>query len=129
MSAGAAGGAWGRPPRSPPLRTGLLKASAPARVVNVSSFRHHAGTADGRFLTGQQRLDGHDAAYSSTKLMNLLFTAELARRLHGTGGCRPSRNAPCCAEPRWAVLCNATLCHAMLCLAVQCHTRPYCAML
>ncbi|KAK2523422.1 hypothetical protein Q9966_012076 [Columba livia] len=67
------------------LLLGLLKASAPARVVNVSSFRHHAGTADGRFLTGQQRLDGHDAAYSSTKLMNLLFTAELARRLHGTG--------------------------------------------
>ncbi|NXJ86842.1 RDH11 dehydrogenase, partial [Trogon melanurus] len=63
----------------------LLKASAPARIVNVSSFRHSAGTADGRFLTGQARPGGYDAAYNSTKLMNVLFTAELARRLHGTG--------------------------------------------
>lgn len=127
MSAGAAGGGWGCPPRSPPLRTDLLKASAPARVVNVSSFRHHAGTADGRFLTGQERLGGRDAAYNSTKLMNVLFTAELARRLHGTGGCQPSRNVPCRAEPRWAMLCYAMLCwvmlcHAILCLAILCHT-------
>ncbi|XP_072718398.1 retinol dehydrogenase 12-like [Ciconia boyciana] len=67
------------------LLLGLLKASAPARVVNVSSFRHSAGTADGRYLTGQVRLGGFDAAYNSTKLMNILFTAELARRLQGTG--------------------------------------------
>ncbi|XP_029862414.1 retinol dehydrogenase 12-like [Aquila chrysaetos chrysaetos] len=63
----------------------LLKASAPARVVNVSSFRHSAGTANGRYLTGQERPGGFDAAYNSTKLMNVLFTAELARRLQGTG--------------------------------------------
>ncbi|XP_054059661.1 retinol dehydrogenase 12-like [Rissa tridactyla] len=63
----------------------LLKASAPARIVNVSSFRHSAGTADGRYLTGQERLRGFDATYNSTKLMNVLFTAELARRLQGTG--------------------------------------------
>ncbi|NXF41116.1 RDH12 dehydrogenase, partial [Nyctibius bracteatus] len=63
----------------------LLKASAPARVVTVSSFRHRVGTADGRFLTGQERLRGLDGAYNSTKLMNVLFTAELARRLQGTG--------------------------------------------
>ncbi|XP_005518147.1 PREDICTED: retinol dehydrogenase 12 [Pseudopodoces humilis] len=63
----------------------LLKSSAPARVVNVSSFRHSAGTADSGFLTGQRRPPGYDAAYSSTKLMNVLFTAELARRLQGTG--------------------------------------------
>ncbi|XP_041258924.1 retinol dehydrogenase 12-like isoform X1 [Onychostruthus taczanowskii] len=63
----------------------LLKASAPARVVNVSSFRHSVGTADSGYLTGQRRPGGHDAAYSSTKLMNVLFTAELARRLQGTG--------------------------------------------
>ncbi|XP_074893232.1 retinol dehydrogenase 12-like [Buteo buteo] len=63
----------------------LLKASAPARVVNVSSFRHSVGTADGRYLTGQERPGGFDAAYNSTKLMNVLFTAELARRLQGTG--------------------------------------------
>ncbi|XP_053921715.1 serine/arginine repetitive matrix protein 2-like [Cuculus canorus] len=63
----------------------LLKASAPARIVNVSSFRHRAGTADCRFLTGQARPGSFDAAYNSTKLMNVLFTAELARRLRGTG--------------------------------------------
>ncbi|KAM9236251.1 retinol dehydrogenase 13-like [Leptosomus discolor] len=63
----------------------LLKASAPARIVNVSSFRHSAGIADGRYLTGQERPGGFDAAYNSTKLMNVLFTAELARRLQGTG--------------------------------------------
>ncbi|XP_014798322.1 PREDICTED: retinol dehydrogenase 12 [Calidris pugnax] len=62
----------------------LLKASAPARIVNVSSFRHSVGTADGRYLTGQERL-GSSATYNSTKLMNVLFTAELARRLQGTG--------------------------------------------
>uniref|UniRef100_A0A8B9MY69 Retinol dehydrogenase 11 n=1 Tax=Accipiter nisus TaxID=211598 RepID=A0A8B9MY69_9AVES len=62
----------------------LLKASAPARVVNVSSFRHSAGTANGRYLTGQEWPGGFDAAYNSTKLMNVLFTAELARRLQGT---------------------------------------------
>nr|XP_041571613.1 retinol dehydrogenase 12-like [Taeniopygia guttata] len=63
----------------------LLKASAPARVVNVSSFRHSAGTADSGYLTGQRCPGGHAAAYNSTKLMNVLFTAELARRLQGTG--------------------------------------------
>ncbi|KAM6313465.1 retinol dehydrogenase 13-like [Aegotheles albertisi] len=64
----------------------LLKASAPARIVNVSSFRHSSGTADVRYLTGQQAVSGSgDSAYSCTKLMNILFTAELARRLRGTG--------------------------------------------
>ncbi|XP_059701502.1 retinol dehydrogenase 13-like isoform X1 [Haemorhous mexicanus] len=63
----------------------LLKTSAPARVVNVSSFRHSVGTADSGYLTGQRCPGGYDAAYNSTKLMNVLFTAELARRLQGTG--------------------------------------------
>ncbi|XP_025904393.1 retinol dehydrogenase 12-like [Nothoprocta perdicaria] len=63
----------------------LLKASAPARIVNVSSFRHSAGTVDLRHLTGQRPHGGYDQAYNSSKLMNLLFTAELARRLQGTG--------------------------------------------
>uniref|UniRef100_A0A8C0BY50 Uncharacterized protein n=1 Tax=Buteo japonicus TaxID=224669 RepID=A0A8C0BY50_9AVES len=63
----------------------LLKASAPARVVNVSSFRHSVGTADGRYLTGQEQPGSIGATYDSTKLMNVLFTAELARRLQGTG--------------------------------------------
>uniref|UniRef100_A0A8B9QLM9 Retinol dehydrogenase 12 n=1 Tax=Apteryx owenii TaxID=8824 RepID=A0A8B9QLM9_APTOW len=79
----------------------LLKASAPARVVNVSSFRHSAGTVNLRHLTGQECPKRHQI-YSSTKLMNVLFTAELARRLQGTGGCR-------------AVPCHAMQFHAMCC--------------
>uniref|UniRef100_A0A8C9FZY4 Retinol dehydrogenase 14 n=1 Tax=Pavo cristatus TaxID=9049 RepID=A0A8C9FZY4_PAVCR len=63
----------------------LMKASAPARIVTVSSFRHSAGSADSRFLTGQARPGGFDPIYNSTKLMNVLFTAELAQRLQGTG--------------------------------------------
>nr|XP_047908011.1 retinol dehydrogenase 12 isoform X2 [Anser cygnoides] len=65
--------------------TDLLKASAPARIVNVSSFRHGVGTADVRYLTGQAQPGGYDPIYNSTKLMNVLFTAELAQRLEGTG--------------------------------------------
>ncbi|XP_071609171.1 retinol dehydrogenase 13-like isoform X1 [Heliangelus exortis] len=72
-------------PAHPLLPTDLLKSSAPSRIVNVSSFRHSVGTADPRYLTGQRQLSGGDSAYSSTKLMNLLFTAELAQRLQGTG--------------------------------------------
>lgn len=91
------GGLWGPLPAHPLLCTDLLKASAPARVVNVSSFRHSVGTADSGFLTGQRRPGSYDAAYNSTKLMNVLFTAELARRLQGTGGCRatPGSAVPC----------------------------------
>lgn len=90
-------GLWGLLPAHPLLCTDLLKASAPARVVNVSSFRHSLGTADSAFLTGQRSPGGYDAAYNSTKLMNVLFTAELARRLQGTGGYRavPGSAVPC----------------------------------
>lgn len=87
LGAAGAGGLWGPLPAHPLLCPDLLKASAPARVVNVSSFRHSAGTANGRYLTGQEWPGGFGAAYDSTKLMNVLFTAELARRLQGTGGC------------------------------------------
>lgn len=91
-------GVWGLLPAQSLLCTDLLKASAPARVVNVSSLRHSVGTADSGFLTGQRRpTGGYDAAYNSTKLMNVLFTAELARRLQGTGGCWavPGSAVPC----------------------------------
>lgn len=61
----------------------LLKASAPARIVNVASMAHMRGTID---------LDDIDAArsysalkaYSQAKLGNVLFTAALARRLAGS---------------------------------------------
>jgi NAD(P)-dependent dehydrogenase (short-subunit alcohol dehydrogenase family) len=70
------------------LLTGLLldrlKASAPARVVNVASAAHRRGRIDFDDLQGRRRYSGW-AAYSNSKLANLLFTYELARRLDGTG--------------------------------------------
>nr|XP_020650813.1 retinol dehydrogenase 11-like [Pogona vitticeps] len=63
----------------------IMKTSAPARVVNVSSYIHYKGDVNVKFLTGEERPKGASNAYSSTKLMNIVFTSELARRLRGTG--------------------------------------------
>ena len=62
----------------------LLQASTPARVVTVSSGAHAMGRIDFADLQGERRYGGQ-RAYSQSKLANLLFTYELARRLHGTG--------------------------------------------
>ncbi len=67
----------------------LLKATAAsdgeARVVNVSSDAHYS--ARGVNFDDLLRKKGYNAfgVYSETKLMNILFTNELARRLEGTG--------------------------------------------
>jgi len=61
-----------------------LKASAPARVVTVSSGAQAAGRIDFDDLQGARRYSGQ-RAYSQSKLANILFTNELARRLQGTG--------------------------------------------
>ena len=63
-----------------------LQASAPARIVNVASDAHR---------WGRIRFDDIEATkgygfmsfprYGDTKLMNILFTKELARRLEGSG--------------------------------------------
>src|SRR5437870_291859 len=59
-----------------------LRAAAPSRIVNVSSGVHSHGALD--FGDLQSEL-GYDAnlVYSRTKLANILFTYELARRLDG----------------------------------------------
>lgn len=62
----------------------LLKASAPARVVNVASIGHRAGTMDFDDL-GYEKGYFIVKAYNRSKLGNVLFTRELARRLQGTG--------------------------------------------
>ncbi|XP_007439033.1 retinol dehydrogenase 12 isoform X1 [Python bivittatus] len=68
------------------LLLGTMIASAPARIVNVSSFRHYcARRVNVKFLTGEEQPKNCSQAYDSTKLMNVIFTTELARRLQGTG--------------------------------------------
>jgi retinol dehydrogenase 14 len=62
----------------------VLKASAPSRIVNVSSGDHSNGTIDFEDLQGEEVYKGAKA-YSQSKLANVLFTYELARRLEGTG--------------------------------------------
>lgn len=62
----------------------LLVRSAPARVVTVSSEAHKRGQVRFDDLQGEQNYSGL-RAYSQSKLANLLFNRELARRLGGTG--------------------------------------------
>lgn len=63
-----------------------LKASAPARVVVVASMAHrHAKTIDFDAVTQKTRTLTGFPEYAVAKLANILFAAELARRLEGTG--------------------------------------------
>jgi retinol dehydrogenase-14 len=62
----------------------LLVASAPARVVTVSSGAQAMGRIDLDDLQGERSYSGQ-RAYNQSKLANVLFTYELARRLEGTG--------------------------------------------
>jgi retinol dehydrogenase-14 len=61
-----------------------LKASAPARVVTVSSGAQSMGRIDFDDLMGEAEYSGQ-RAYNQSKLANVMFTYELARRLEGTG--------------------------------------------
>ena len=62
----------------------VLTASAPARVVTVSSGVQAMGKIDFEDLQGAKSYN-EIRAYNQSKLANLLFTYELARRLKGTG--------------------------------------------
>ena len=62
----------------------ILQRSAPSRIVNISSWSHRLA----RLNLDDLQLREHyspSAAYSRGKLINLLWTYELARRLEGTG--------------------------------------------
>ncbi len=61
-----------------------LTASAPARIVTVSSGAHAQGRLDFNDLQGERNYSGQQA-YSQSKLANVMFTYQLARRLEGTG--------------------------------------------
>jgi retinol dehydrogenase 12 len=60
-----------------------IRASAPARIINVSSDAHASGKIEFDNLQGER--DYSPRAYDNSKLANILFTMELARRLEGTG--------------------------------------------
>ena len=60
-----------------------LTHSAPARVVTVSSHAHAQGRIDFDDLQGERHYSGAKA-YNQSKLANILFTYELARRLQAT---------------------------------------------
>ena len=61
-----------------------LAASAPARVITVSSIAHRMAQLDFDDLQSERLYDGF-YVYGRSKLANVLFTYELARRLAGTG--------------------------------------------
>ena len=60
-----------------------LTASAPARIINVSSDAHSGGKIDFDNLQGERSYSGF-GPYGNSKLANILFTTELASRLEGT---------------------------------------------
>ena len=60
-----------------------LKQSAPARVVTVASNAHATGQIDFDDLQGERSYSG-SRAYNQSKLANILFTYELARRLQAS---------------------------------------------
>lgn len=60
-----------------------LEAAPQGRVVNVSSMAHSRGRVALDDLQSEKRYDGY-AAYALSKLLNVHFTHELARRLRGT---------------------------------------------
>ncbi|GIH02207.1 short-chain dehydrogenase [Rhizocola hellebori] len=63
----------------------LLKSSAPARIVNVSSGAHYMATLDFDDLGYERGGYRIMRAYARSKLGNVLFTRSLASRLEGTG--------------------------------------------
>jgi NAD(P)-dependent dehydrogenase (short-subunit alcohol dehydrogenase family) len=65
----------------------LVEAAPAGRVVNVSSGMHRAGKLNFDDLSWEKRTYRKWNAYGDSKLANLYFTYELARRLHG-------RNSP-----------------------------------
>lgn len=83
---------------APFLLTGLmmdrLRADGPARVITLVSGAHYQGRIDFEDLQGERRFSGQ-GAYNQSKLANVLFTLELARRLNEQG---VTAN---CVDPGW----------------------------
>ena len=62
----------------------VLKQSTPARIVNVASDAHKGVSINFDDIQFKQKYSGWKA-YQQSKLANILFTYELARRIEGTG--------------------------------------------
>lgn len=62
----------------------MLKLSAPSRIVVVSSMAHSFGKINKDDLMSDKKYNKW-SAYGQSKLANILFTRELAKRLEGTG--------------------------------------------
>ncbi|XP_018609724.1 retinol dehydrogenase 12 isoform X3 [Scleropages formosus] len=62
----------------------LIKRSAPARIVNVSSTAHTWGAINLDDINSEKSYDAKKA-YGQSKLANILYTRSLAKRLEGTG--------------------------------------------
>ncbi|XP_055075878.2 retinol dehydrogenase 12 [Misgurnus anguillicaudatus] len=63
----------------------MLKKSTPSRVINVSSIAHKGGKIHFDDLNFNKTPYDSLVSYSQSKLANLLFTQELARRVKGSG--------------------------------------------
>lgn len=66
------------------LLLGMLKENAPSRIVNVSSMGHRFASIYFDDLMMEKKYSDF-FAYNQSKLANIMFTYELARRLDGTG--------------------------------------------
>ncbi|XP_077406220.1 retinol dehydrogenase 13-like isoform X3 [Vanacampus margaritifer] len=62
-----------------------LKESAPSRVINLTSLAYVVGKMDFEDLNWEKKKFDTKQAYCQSKLANVLFTRELAKRLQGTG--------------------------------------------
>lgn len=62
----------------------LIKSSAPARIINVSSMGHIMGKIEMDDFQSEKSYDKW-TVYGTSKLANILFSRALAKRLNGTG--------------------------------------------
>ncbi|XP_016333219.1 retinol dehydrogenase 13-like isoform X1 [Sinocyclocheilus anshuiensis] len=67
------------------LLLGMLKRSSPSHVVNLSSIAHVGGKIEFDDLFFDKRPYSPLLSYKQSKLANVLFSRELARRMKGTG--------------------------------------------
>jgi NAD(P)-dependent dehydrogenase (short-subunit alcohol dehydrogenase family) len=67
------------------LLLGALRAAAPARIVSVSSMAHRNADLDLDDLLYQKRRFVPLSVYGASKLANVIWSHEVAKRLEGTG--------------------------------------------